>query len=181
MPDNNNENAKRRDFEKLVRENQNGLLAFLLSLTGNLQDSEDLAQECITVLWRKFDEFESGSNFGAWARATALFLFRNQTRKAYNRTMILETNILEQLAMAHEQIDLEGPTRRHFLSECLSELEERDRDLILSRYETGVTAQTLANRVGCTVKSIYNTLARIRQNLAECVRRKTIEEKGVLA
>ena len=42
--------AKRQEFERLVRENQSGLLAFLLSLTGNLPDSEDLVQECITWL-----------------------------------------------------------------------------------------------------------------------------------
>ena len=53
--------AKRQEFERLVRENQSGLLAFLLSLTGNLPDSEDLVQECIAILWRKFDSFESGS------------------------------------------------------------------------------------------------------------------------
>ena len=74
--------AKQQEFERLVRENQSGLLAFLLSLTGNLPDSEDLVQECVTLLWRKFDEFEAGSNFGAWARTTAFFLFRNQIRKA---------------------------------------------------------------------------------------------------
>ena len=38
--------AKRQEFERLVRENQSGLLAFLVSLTGNLPDSEDLVQEC---------------------------------------------------------------------------------------------------------------------------------------
>ena len=53
--------AKRQEFEHLVRENQSGLLAFLLSLTGNLPDSEDLLQECVALLLRKFDEFEAGS------------------------------------------------------------------------------------------------------------------------
>ena len=53
--------AKRQEFERLVRENQSGLLAFLLSLTGNLPDSEDLVQECVTLLLHKFDDFESGS------------------------------------------------------------------------------------------------------------------------
>ena len=38
--------VKRHEFERLVRENQSGLLAFLVSLTGNLPDSEDLVQEC---------------------------------------------------------------------------------------------------------------------------------------
>ena len=38
--------VKRQEFERLVRENQSGLLAFLFSLTGNLPDREDLAQEC---------------------------------------------------------------------------------------------------------------------------------------
>jgi RNA polymerase sigma-70 factor (ECF subfamily) len=129
--------AKRQEFECLVRENQSGLLAFLLSLTGNIPDSEDLVQECTTLLWSKFDEFESGSNFGAWARTTAFFLFRNQCRKASNKTMIFEANVLEKLAMAHNRIETEGSTRQHFLSECLAELGEKDRELILSRYETG--------------------------------------------
>ena len=42
--------VKRQEFERLVRENQSGLLAFLFSLTGNnLPDSEDLVQECVIL------------------------------------------------------------------------------------------------------------------------------------
>ena len=170
--------AKRQEFERLVRENQSGLLAFLLSLTGNLPDSEDLVQECITLLWRKFDAFESGSNFGAWARTTAFFLFRNQVRKASNKTMTFEANVLEQFAMAHNRIDTVGSTRQQFLSECLAELGEKDRELILSRYETGVTVGKLATQASCNVKSLYNALARIRQGLARCVRGKITRERG---
>ena len=173
-----NERVKRQDFEHLVREHQSGLLAFLLSLTGNLSDSEDLVQECIVVLWQKFDGFEAGSNFGAWARTTAFFLYRNQSRKAFKQTMTFDSSVLEQLAMEHNRIETQKPPRRHFLSECLGELAEADRELILSRYETGVTAQTLADQAGCKVKSIYNTMARIRQSLAECVRRKTSDDEG---
>ncbi len=170
--------AKRQEFECLVRENQSGLLAFLLSLTGNLPDSEDLVQECTTLLWSKFDEFESGSNFGAWARTTAFFLFRNQCRKASNKTMTFEANVLEKLAMAHNRIETEGSTRQHFLSECLAELGEKDRELILSRYETGVTVGELATQASCHVKSLYNALPRIRQGLARCVRGKITGENG---
>jgi len=41
--------AKQQEFERLVRENQSGLLALLFSLTGNLPDSEDLVQECVIL------------------------------------------------------------------------------------------------------------------------------------
>jgi RNA polymerase sigma-70 factor (ECF subfamily) len=134
--------AKRQKFERLVRENQSGLLAFLLSLTGNLPDSEDLVEECITLLWRKFDAFESGSNFGAWARTTAFFLFRNQVRRASNKTMTFEANVWEQFAMVHNRIDTVGPTRQQFLLECLAELVEK----IWSRYETSPTVGKLATQ-----------------------------------
>jgi DNA-directed RNA polymerase specialized sigma24 family protein len=70
--------AKRQEFEHLVRESQSGLLAFLLSLTGNLPDSEDLVQECITILWRKFDSFESGSNFDDLVKNTTFFTSENK-------------------------------------------------------------------------------------------------------
>jgi len=171
------ENAKRQEFERLVRENQSGLLGFLISLTGNLADGEDLAQECITVLWRKFDEFELGSNFGAWARTTAFFLFQNHSRKASRKDMTFNNAVLEQVALAHNRPESEGSTRQRHLSECLAELREEDRELILSRYETGRTVGDLAARAGCTAKSVYNALARIRQSLAECVRRKSTMER----
>jgi DNA-directed RNA polymerase specialized sigma24 family protein len=92
--------------------------------------------------------------------------------------MTFEANVLEQFAMAHNRIDTVGSTRQQFLSECLAELGEKDRELILSRYETGVTVGELATQASCNVKSLYNALARIRQGLARCVREKITREKG---
>ena len=92
--------------------------------------------------------------------------------------MTFDNAVLEQVAIAHNRPDLEGSTRQRHLSECLAELREEDRELILSRYETGITVGDLAARADCTVKSVYNALARIRQSLAECVRRKSVMKGG---
>jgi len=172
------ETTKRQEFEKLVRANQTGLLGFLVSLTGNLADSEDLAQECITVLWKKFNEFEKGTNFGAWARSTAFFLFKNHSRKGFAKKMTFDTDIMERLASMENIFHDSRSSRLQFLSECLSEINDKERDLILSRYEPGRTVADLAAQLGCNVKSVYNSLARIRLILAECMKRKQSETEG---
>ena len=54
-----------------VMEHQRELYAFILSMLPNLTEADDVLQETNMVLWRKREEFEPGTNFGAWARTVA--------------------------------------------------------------------------------------------------------------
>ena len=47
------------------------LHAFILSLTSDYAVAEDIFQEVSTVLWRKYENYTQGTNFGAWAREVA--------------------------------------------------------------------------------------------------------------
>ena len=166
------EAEKRQDFDRLVRENRRGLVAFAYTLTRNLSDSEDLVQECIATLWKKFDDFETGSNFGAWARTTVLYLAKNLARKRSRERLIFDSETLERIAVVHNKTDPGAERIRAFLRDCLGELGEGEREMILSRYEPGMDVSTLAERDGRNVKSAYNALARIRKGLLACMRRK---------
>jgi len=42
---------------------QKGIYAFILFLLISPSDADDILQETLTVMWKKFDEFESGTSF----------------------------------------------------------------------------------------------------------------------
>ena len=92
--------------------------------------------------------------------------------------MTFDTDIMERLASMENIFHESRSSRLQFLSECLSEINDKERDLILSRYEPGRTVADLAAQLGCNVKSVYNSLARIRLILAECMKRTQSETEG---
>ena len=77
MPD-----AKRyEEFSELVRLYASRMLAYIDALLLNRNDAEDLFQETCIVLWQKFDEFSSGTNFLAWALRIADYKVMNFQQK----------------------------------------------------------------------------------------------------
>ena len=60
-------------FTRLLVGIQPLLYGFILSLTHDRVAADDLMQETSAVMWRKFDQFQQGTNFGAWAMKIARF------------------------------------------------------------------------------------------------------------
>ena len=59
-------------FVSLILANQLRIHGFIRSLVPNHADVEDLFQQTSIVLWRKFKDYEAGTNFAAWAMRVAL-------------------------------------------------------------------------------------------------------------
>ena len=55
-------------FIRLLAEHERRLAVYVTSLVGRPQDAQDILQEGKLVMWRHFERFEQGTNFGAWAR-----------------------------------------------------------------------------------------------------------------
>ncbi|MCK4629078.1 MAG: hypothetical protein KAT56_08735, partial [Sedimentisphaerales bacterium] len=53
-------------FLKLLMANDKRIYAFILTLVPGRIDADDLMQETVTIMWRKFDDFEPGRDFVAW-------------------------------------------------------------------------------------------------------------------
>ena len=58
-----------RELEKI----QPALYAYVGSLTGGSAGVADVVQETNLLIWEKRDDFESGTNFKAWAFRIAYF------------------------------------------------------------------------------------------------------------
>lgn len=158
-----------RRFLPLWTQHQRQVFAYIYTLIPNRADAEDLLQETSITLWEKFAEFELGTDFVAWACQVAYWKIRNARRK-YARSPIVHSDKLlsslsEKAIAARPELD-----RRHdALADCLGKLSDRDRLLVMSRYETGCTIKEVASRTGRSVEAAYKALSRIRQALLDCV------------
>ena len=161
------------DFLRLITLYQSQLHGYLHAILHNMADTEDVLQNTIMVLWKKFDQFEPGTNFLHWAMRTARFeaLKFHRTcrrdRRFFSEELVSE--LTEGTFASHQEDFVER--RRTALSGCLAKLEERDRQLLSNCYESGATITAVAAGLGRTAQSVCNSLRRIRQSLFECIER----------
>lgn len=172
-----NRNKAPDEFVRLFMAHQRRILAFVLSLEPNLSDAEDIVQEVSRVLWEKFDQFERGTNFAAWAfsivRLEVLEFRRAQSRKP----LVLSESLIEQLADDTTARDRQAVARQKALDGCLEGLESRQRDLLAARYARSKKLAELASEFGRSVVTIRKMLRQAYAALAACIDRKLAEEE----
>lgn len=165
-------------FMRLLLENQQRIYGLILSLVPNWADADDLMQETTSILWRKFDEFEEGTNFAAWALKVARFQVLNYRKKQRRAKARLSEELYEQIAdRALEREPRELVNRREALSGCMEKLKEQDRELIQLRYEPGTSVKDVAEEVDRSIDAVYKALNRIHGQLLECIRLRQKREE----
>lgn len=168
MPD-----PKRYDeFAGLVRQHMRQVLAYINSLVLNWNDADDLFQETCVVLWQKFDEFRPGTNFLAWAlRIADHKVMKFQTDQA--RRAAFTAGLRDAIQSDFTGRSSEDPEANlAALSGCMDKLSQNDQRIARSCYIEGVAIRQLADAMGRPLKSVQNSLYRIRAWLLECVRRE---------
>jgi RNA polymerase sigma-70 factor (ECF subfamily) len=161
-----------RDFGRLFVQSEPRIYGYICSVVANRTDADDVLQDTASVLWRKFDEYEQGTNFHAWAmkiaRFQVLYYYQRQRRDVLRFSEAFVDAITEDtVAAAAGLADL-----RETLASCLDRLKPRDRELFRHRYEAGATPESVAEKLSRPVSTVYNALRRIRQALHRCVFQK---------
>jgi len=157
------------DFGRLFVRYQSRIYGFIRSLVVHRNDAEDLLQETASVLWRKFDEFLPGSNFLAWslqvARYQVLYFRQRQKRDVLHFSeKFVDAMGADTLAESVRLGDLQ-----ELLDLCMDKLPAADRELFELRYQSDLSAKSLAEQLGRPLSTVYNAINRIRRALAECV------------
>lgn len=164
------------EFLELYSSHYPRLQFYVTALLPTANDASDVLQETSMVLWRKFDTFELGTNFFAWACKIARFQVMKYRERQGRSARLFDTSLLETLAV--EACDESGvcgvPLQE--LENCLAKLSDVDRSLIRRRYQPGITVQQLAADVGRTANSLSKSLGRIRRTLLECIDRTLAHE-----
>jgi RNA polymerase sigma-70 factor (ECF subfamily) len=153
----------------LMTKHQRQIFAYLYSLVPNRYDAEDLLQETSLIICEKFNEFEDGTDFVAWACQIAYWRVRYSRQKFARSKVVFDQEIVDAIAQTASTMTEELDDRHVALANCLQKLPARDRDLLMVRYEPGSGVEEAARRSGRTIQTAYKALARLRKLLLDCV------------
>lgn len=165
------------EYKDLIRENQKLLHDYIFAIFPDRSSVDDVLQETNRVLWEKRDQFELGTNFSAWGRKIAHFqtlsyLKRNK-RKSWLR---FDSELVQALAEDFEVRDEYRENRAKAMKECRQLLSPKDQNLVNMRYELNLSQREISERTARTEGALKQVFLRIRNQLRECVDRKTASD-----
>lgn len=171
-----NKNAKPDRYERflgLYSVNQKRIFAYILSLVPRRTDAEDMLQQTMMEMWKLFDRFEQGSDFTAWGVAIARFqIFKLRKRQQKDKAVSYLNDEAFQIILKESNKVQSGPDYRlPALEGCIKKLKDREKYLLVLRYEEGLTYQSIAEKLDYSIALIYKGMAQVHTNLQRCIRR----------
>ncbi len=157
-------------FLKLLIANERRIYSFIIALLPVWSDADDVLQNTTVVIWKKRHKIPRESDFLPWALGIARYEVLNFRKKQRRDRVIYSDATIEMLADQMAQLVVRVDSRREALESCIAKLSQRDRDLIRMRYQSGMTTQDVAERVGRSVQAVYKALNRIHGQLLSCIR-----------
>lgn len=165
-------------FLRLFTRHEPELRAFVRSCLPRLGDVDEVMQEVSLVAWRKFGDLSDRSRFGSWACLIARYEILKYRRAHARDRLVLDESVIEALAdEAAEELPLHA-RRMAALDVCFEKLPAARRDLVIAAYSPGNSQKDLAAQLGRTEGSLYQLLARIRQELLSCVETALAKQAG---
>jgi RNA polymerase sigma-70 factor (ECF subfamily) len=165
------------EFIRLFTSHEPRLRAYVLTLVPRWSDAEEIMQQCNLVLWKKFGQFQSGTNFFAWACRIARLEVMEFRRQQSRDRMLFTDAFLETLADEASDLASDLSARQHALQGCLERLPGKHRRMLQLRYMEGGSIEAVARAFTRSVEAAYRMLSRIRELLHDCITRRLAMEE----
>lgn len=159
------------EVERLFLRHSSLLRGFVLGLLPDIHRAEDVLQEVFLTLSRKAREFRPGTDFLAWARATARLKVLEQYQREKTSPRPLKAEVIEALVAAAAEVEETAASTKRAVGRCLQKVAARPREILELRYDQGLPPSQIASRISWTVDAVHVALARVRKFLRECAHR----------
>lgn len=164
-------------FLYLMTPVQGRIFAYILSRWPNKSDAEDIMQETISILWKKFDTYEPGTEFHSWAFAVVKFVLMNYSKKNKNNHIQFSEQTLEVLEEQSEKHLKSYNSQIDILRTCIGKLPAKEMKIIKLKYEVGLSTHKIANTFGISSRTFYRVLSKIHNSLIKCMNLSSLEEQ----
>ena len=157
-------------FTALLLQNQKRIYGLILSLVPNGPDADDIMQEACSIMWKKFESFEEGTNFSAWALRIARYqvmTYYNKTKRSRAR---LSDESLDLIADKMAEVDIDKAARSENLKACLQKLSEGNREMIQLRFQKNLSVEEVSSTMDRSIHAVYKALNRSYSQLQRCMR-----------
>ena len=162
------DDARGAEFVRLITLYQLDIYLYVHSILPNPNEAAEIVQETNVVLWEKRNQFDTGTDFRAWAFQIArykLLEYRAQRKKC----LCFSDVLIDELALHAPNYVTADSDLIDGLRRCVAQLVAKDRELLRQRYSTGTTCANIAKALGRPVTWVYNSLRRIRHDLLDCI------------
>lgn len=160
--------ARAESFLTLLDHHQWPIRHFVASLVPP-GDAEDVLQNTHLVLWREFDNYQSGTSFSAWALSVAchqVFAWRKRRRRD---RLVFDADYLCAVAVELTREAEARAERAAVLAKCVARIPSRYRELVRLRYGEGRGVGEIAASLNSTPDAVYRMLSRVREELRAAV------------
>ena len=164
--------ARHDEFVALFVRHEAAIHSFVLTLLPDLALAEDVVQQASMTMWRRFDQYESGTSFRNWAFQVAKFTAMNQITKLRRDRHVFSEQLLSMLAQQASDRSDHLDAQRRALAFCIERLGGEDRRTLTGCYQQSRTIKQFAQSVGQTPNAVYKRLNRIRAALLRCIERR---------
>ncbi len=172
----------RETFAEIVRRYRNVVMAMTFSMTGNLQQSEDLAQETFVAAWQRLTDGETrpelaAEKIGPWLCGIARNLtnnwLRRTTRERKSQHVPVEENAIPDSLPSPATVESESEISREaqaaLLWETLRHIPSNYREPLVLFYQKGASIREIAATLDLSEACVKQRISRGRAMLKEDV------------
>jgi len=150
-------------YEKLYDRYAPLVRAVCYDMTGNLADTQDLAQDVFMRAYEKLDHLREPARFGKWLVGIARLRCREWRRQRL-RSQNKNVGLNDAQAVAPEPPD---DSRIELLREMITTLPEKERLALHTFYLQGSSADNARRIMGLSRSGFYRVLERARKRLEQ--------------
>ena len=162
-------------FAGLVRLFQEAVWRIGASMLRDRDATENLVQQVFVDAYLHLEQYEPGTDFGAWIRTVARNRLRKELRSASREDRHLAAygeRLAERLRSEAGDHQDDSETYIKALQGCRQLLSSRDDSLLRMRYERGMTFEAFAADQEQTPEAVQRMISRIRFRLRNCIQKK---------
>ncbi len=154
-----------RDFDRFVAESTTGLLRTAYLMVGDLHEAEDLVQETLLKVARRWPRVRRMDHAVPYARRILINLaLRDRSKRSRRRTELSETGG-EQPGVSATALDPHDE-----LHNALAGLPPRQRAVLVLRYFLDLPETEVAAALHCSVGTVKSTASRALARLEQTLR-----------
>jgi RNA polymerase sigma-70 factor (ECF subfamily) len=144
-----------------------------MSLSGNIDNADDLVQDTLVRALANIDSFEPGTNLPAWLFTILRNLFRSEYRKRRREVEDTEGRFAAMLSTRPEQT---GRVEFKELQQALARIPADQREAVILVGASGFSYEEAAEICACAVGTIKSRVNRARTKLAEILDIETADD-----
>lgn len=154
---------------------QPAVAAFIRSVVPDYHDAQDVLQQTAVVVFKKFNEFDTASDFVAWAIGIARFEVLHARRAGARDHHLFNTEQVSRIADAFVAIRDDFEPMDEALDHCMKKVTGRPRTMLDLKYHDNLTASQIAEQLGMNENAVFTALSRTRSSLRKCIEQRLTE------